>query len=85
MDRPHHDFVGFISSAFAFVPSISAFLQAVGLSYFDNARIFYLMRFIFGAAEAGFFPGIILYLTYWFTAAERARWVGVFMAATAQE
>jgi MFS family permease len=39
------------------------------------------MRFIFGAAEAGFFPGIILYLTYWFTAQERARWVGVFMAA----
>jgi MFS transporter, ACS family, tartrate transporter len=39
------------------------------------------MRFIFGAAEAGFFPGIILFLTYWFTAQERARWVGVFMAA----
>jgi ACS family tartrate transporter-like MFS transporter len=39
------------------------------------------MRFIFGAAEAGFFPGIILYLTYWFTAHERARWVGAFMAA----
>jgi hypothetical protein len=37
------------------------------------------MRFIFGAAEAGFFPGITLYLTYWFTADERARWVGVFM------
>ena len=37
------------------------------------------MRFIFGAAEAGFFPGIILYLTYWFTADVRARWVGVFM------
>ena len=60
---------GIISSAFAFVLSISAFLQAVGLSYFDNARTFHLMRFIFGAAEAGFFPGIILYLTYWFTAA----------------
>jgi MFS family permease len=39
------------------------------------------MRFIFGAAEAGFFPGIILCLTYWFTARERARWVGVFMTA----
>ena len=37
------------------------------------------MRFIFGAAEAGFFPGITLYLTYWFTADERARWVGVFV------
>ena len=39
------------------------------------------MRFIFGAAEAGFFPGIVLYLTYWFTADERARWLGVFMTA----
>ena len=46
--------------------------------FFDNARTFYFMRFIFGAAEAGFVPGIILYLTYWFTADERARWVGVF-------
>ena len=72
---------GVISSAFAFVPSISAVLQSVGLSFFDNARTFYLLRFIFGAAEAGFFPGIILFLTYWFTGHERARWVGVFMAA----
>jgi MFS family permease len=39
------------------------------------------MRFIFGAAEAGFAPGIILYLTYWFTANERGRWVGVFLTA----
>src|ERR1700731_2849134 len=72
---------GLISAAFAFVGPISAALQSVGLSFFDNARTFYLMRFIFGAAEAGFFPGIILFLTYWFTAHERARWVGVFMAA----
>ena len=72
---------GLISAAFAFVPWISATLQGAGLSFFDSARTFYLMRFIFGAAEAGFFPGIILYLTYWFTGAERARWVGVFMAA----
>jgi MFS transporter, ACS family, tartrate transporter len=72
---------GLISAAFAFVPSLSSALQAAGLPFFDNARTFYVMRFIFGAAEAGFFPGIILYLTYWFTAEERARWVGVFMAA----
>jgi MFS family permease len=51
------------------------------LSFFDNARTFYLMRFIFGAAEAGFVPGIILYLTYWFMADERARWVGAFQTA----
>lgn len=72
---------GFISAAFAFVPAFSALLQGAGLPLLDSARTFYVMRFIFGAAEAGFFPGIILYLTYWFTAEERARWVGVFMAA----
>jgi ACS family tartrate transporter-like MFS transporter len=72
---------GVISAGFAFVPAISAALQGAGLSVFDAPRTFYLMRFIFGAAEAGFFPGIILYLTYWFTAQERARWVGAFMAA----
>ena len=72
---------GLISAAFAFVPAFSALLQGAGVSLLDSARTFYVMRFIFGAAEAGFFPGIILYLTYWFTAKERARWVGVFMAA----
>ena len=69
---------GVIAASFAFVPSISATLQGLGFSFFDNARTFYLMRFIFGAAEAGFFPGVILYLTYWFTAEERARWIGMF-------
>jgi MFS transporter, ACS family, tartrate transporter len=72
---------GVISVAFAFVPVIAAALQSAGLSFFDNVRTFYLMRFIFGAAEAGFFPGIILYLTYWFAGAERARWIGLFMVA----
>jgi MFS family permease len=70
---------GVISASFAFVPSISAILQSLGFAFFDNARTFYLMRFIFGAAEAGFAPGIILYLTYWFTADERARWIGAFL------
>jgi MFS family permease len=69
---------GVISASFAFVPSISAIFQSLGFLFFDNARTFYLMRFIFGAAEAGFFPGVILYLTYWFTADERARSVGMF-------
>jgi MFS transporter, ACS family, tartrate transporter len=39
------------------------------------------MRFLLGVAEAGFFPGIILYLTYWFPAHERARVVSLFMVA----
>jgi len=42
---------------------------------------FYAMRLLLGIAEAGFFPGIILYLTYWFPAAERARIVALFMAS----
>src|SRR5215831_7366676 len=48
---------GVISASFAFVPSISAIFQSFGFSFFDNARTFYFMRFVFGAAEAGFFPG----------------------------
>lgn len=42
---------------------------------------FYAMRFILGAAEAGFFPGIILYLKNWFPASARARAVAIFMTA----
>jgi MFS family permease len=42
---------------------------------------FYIMRFLLGAAEAGFFPGVILYLTYWFCARDRARTVALFSTA----
>src|SRR5437762_3624029 len=48
-----------------------------------GATSFYALRFLLGAAEAGFFPGMILYLTYWFPAAEQARAVARFMTATA--
>ncbi|TMA57229.1 MAG: MFS transporter, partial [Deltaproteobacteria bacterium] len=48
-----------------------------------GAASFYLLRFLLGVAEAGFFPGMILYLTYWFPAAERAHAVARFMTATA--
>ncbi|MHB8736852.1 MAG: MFS transporter [Terriglobales bacterium] len=47
-----------------------------------GAGTFYLLRILLGIAEAGFFPGIILYLTYWFPARERARVVAFFMAAS---
>jgi ACS family tartrate transporter-like MFS transporter len=43
---------------------------------------FYLLRILLGLAEAGFFPGIILYLTYWFPTRQRARVVAFFMAAS---
>jgi MFS transporter, ACS family, tartrate transporter len=42
---------------------------------------FYWMRFLLGVAEAGFFPGIILYLTYWYPAKDRARTVALFSTA----
>lgn len=42
---------------------------------------FYTMRFLLGVAEAGFFPGIILYLTYWFRSRDRARTVALFATA----
>jgi MFS transporter, ACS family, tartrate transporter len=44
---------------------------------------FYVVRFLLGVAEAGFFPGMILYLSFWFPARERARAVGFFMSAIA--
>jgi ACS family tartrate transporter-like MFS transporter len=44
---------------------------------------FYGLRLLLGAAEAGFFPGLIFYLTHWFPARERARAVALFMTATA--
>jgi len=42
---------------------------------------FYVARFLLGAAEAGFFPGIIVYLTHWFPAQDRARAMGGFIMA----
>lgn len=47
-----------------------------------DATSFYTLRFLLGVAEAGFFPGMILYLTYWFPAAERAKAISRFMTAT---
>ena len=49
----------------------------------SSAPAFYTMRFLLGVAEAGFFPGIILYLTAWYTQRYRARMVAAFMTAVA--
>src|SRR5690606_11320051 len=42
---------------------------------------FYILRFLLGAAEAGFYPAIILYLTYWFPSRRRGQIVAIFMTA----
>ena len=42
---------------------------------------FYVLRFLLGLAEAGFYPGVILYLTYWFPSHRRAKIIAVFMSA----
>lgn len=57
---------GVVSSAMAFV---------------DGEWSFYILRFLLGVAEAGFFPGMIFYLTHWFPAARRAKFLALFMAA----
>ena len=43
--------------------------------------MFYSLRFLLGVAEAGFFPGIILYLTYWYPSEHRVRMIALFMTA----
>src|SRR5688572_5119967 len=54
---------GFVSMAFMFL---------------KGATMFYVMRFLLGAAEAGFFPGVLLYFTYWYPARERAKIIALF-------
>ena len=58
---------------------ISWGLVSGATAFVTGAHSFVTMRFLLGIAEAGFFPGIILYLTYWFPQSERARVIGLFM------
>ena len=56
---------------------------SMAMMFVTNAHMFYALRFLLGAAEAGFFPGVIFYLTHWFPARERGKAVALFMTATA--
>jgi MFS transporter, ACS family, tartrate transporter len=58
-------------------------LISSAMMFVQGTTSFYVLRFLLGGAEAGFFPGIILYLTRWFPADERARAIALFMTATA--
>lgn len=60
---------------------ISWGILAVLMGFIQNATQFYIARFLLGAAEAGFFPGIIVYLSHWFRNRDRAKAVAMFMSA----
>ena len=51
------------------------------MAFIQTAHQFYLVRFLVGAAEAGFLPGVIVYLSHWFRYQDRAKAVAVFYAA----
>ncbi|MGX1774704.1 MFS transporter [Nocardia brasiliensis] len=56
-------------------------LVATAMAFVPNETVLYILRFVLGVAEAGFFPGILLYLTYWFPQNQRAKIVALFMVA----
>jgi sugar phosphate permease len=60
---------------------ISWGLMTVFMAFIHTARQFYVVRFLVGAAEAGFLPGVIVYLTHWFRYQDRAKAVAFFYAA----
>lgn len=53
-------------------------MVSAAMIFAHTEHMFYFLRFLLGAAEAGFFPGVILYLTYWFPDRQRARALGLF-------
>jgi MFS transporter, ACS family, tartrate transporter len=62
---------------------ISWGLVSAGMMFMKGPASFYTLRFLLGLAEAGFFPGMILYLTYWFPRRDHARAIALFMTANA--
>ena len=60
---------------------ISWGILALLMGFIQNTTHFYIARFLLGAAEAGFFPGVIVYLSHWFRYQDRAKAVAMFMAA----
>src|SRR6195256_4645637 len=60
---------------------ISWGVMTVFMAFIHTSRQFYVVRFLVGAAEAGFLPGVIVYLTHWFRYQDRAKAVAFFYAA----
>jgi sugar phosphate permease len=57
-------------------------IVCVCMMFVTTPAMFYFLRFLMGVFEAGFYPGIILFLTYWFPSARRAKAFGIFMSAS---
>ena len=57
-------------------------LIAAGMMFVQTPTQFYIARFLLGVFEAGFFPGIILYFTYWYPSVRRGQVIAIFMSAT---
>ena len=60
---------------------ISWGIVAILMGFVQTKNQFYVLRFLLGLAEAGFFPGLIVYLSHWFRYEDRAKTIGLFMAA----
>lgn len=58
---------------------ISWGIISAAMIFVKTPTVFYILRFLLGVAEAGFFPGIILYLTYWYPASRRSKITALFM------
>src|SRR5215475_12205986 len=54
---------------------------STGMMFVRTTSTFYVLRFLLGAAEAGFFPGVVYYLSHWYPEGQRARAIAVFMTA----
>jgi len=54
---------------------------SIGMAFVNGTTSFLVMRFLLGVAEAGFFPGMVLYLTFWFPNSVRAAIMGIFIIA----
>jgi len=72
---------GVVSAAFVFLGALRWGAISAAFGTRDAEFSFYLLRFLLGVAEAGFFPGVILYLTYWFPARRSAQAVALFILA----
>ncbi len=79
-----HKWIARIMLTWGIFSGLTAFVVPIGrITGLGNEYSFYLLRILLGLAEAGFFPGIIFYLTLWFPSAYRGRIIGQFMAAVA--